>query len=296
MPHRLTKGKPKVHWWNKLRTKYRLVVMNEDSFEEKLSFRLSRLNVFVAVSTVAILLVIATTFIIAFTPLREFIPGYTNVSLQKRVYELQLKADSLEKEFARKDLILANIRNIIEGKDIVDRLPEQKPDTVRSPDVNYTHSPEDSLLRKEFENREQFNLYYNDREELAGQTTPSRSLYFFCPLKGILTNPFDPEAGHFGVDIVAKRNEAVKSVLDGTVIFSSWTVETGYVIAVQHTGNFISVYKHNATLLKSQGAFVKAGDPIAIIGESGELTTGPHLHFELWSGGTPVNPVDYISF
>jgi len=296
MPYRLKKGKPKAHWWNKLRTKYRLVIMNEDSFEEKLSFRLSRLNVFVAVSTVSILLVIATTFIIAFTPLREYIPGYTNVGLQKRVYELQLKADSLEKEFARKDLVLTNIRNIVEGKDIVDRLPEQKPDTVRSPDVNYTHSPEDSLLRREFENREQFNLYYNDREELAGQTTPLRSLYFFCPLKGILTNPFNPETGHFGVDIVAKRNEAVKAVLDGTVIFSSWTVETGHVIAVQHMGNFISVYKHNATLLKSQGAFVKAGDPIAIIGESGELTTGPHLHFELWTAGTPVNPVDYISF
>jgi murein DD-endopeptidase MepM/ murein hydrolase activator NlpD len=122
------------------------------------------------------------------------------------------------------------------------------------------------------------------------------NFFFFTPIQGIISNGYNPANRHFGIDIVSKMNEAVKSVLDGTVILSAWTLQTGNIIAVQHQSNIISVYKHNSVLLKKEGDNVKAGDPIAIVGESGEMQTGPHLHFELWYNGNPVNPREYISF
>jgi murein DD-endopeptidase MepM/ murein hydrolase activator NlpD len=291
----------KDHWLSKLRNKYRLVISNEETFEEKFSFRLSRLNVFVVTGTIAILLVIATTFLIAFTPLREYIPGYTDVTLRKRVIQLERLADSLETDLRRKSEYLQNIKNIIEGRyvanegdtTVISSEPEKQDENYN--DVNYKRSQEDSLLRAEYEGNNKYDLFYNDNHELAAQSS-RRSFIFLNPLKGIVTNEFDVSKQHYGIDIVSKENEVVKATLDGTVIFSDWTVETGYVISIQHQGSFISSYKHNSALLKSQGSVVKAGEPIAIVGESGELTTGPHLHFELWYNGTPVNPRDYISF
>jgi len=291
----------KDHWFSKLRNKYRLVISNEETFEEKFSFRLSRLNVFVVTGTIAILLVIATTFLIAFTPLREYIPGYTDVTLRKRVIQLERLADSLETDLRRKSEYLQNIKNIIEGRyvanegdtTVISGEPERSEENYSA--VNYKRSQEDSLLRVEYEGNNKYDLFYNDNHELAAQSS-RRSFIFLNPLKGIVTNEFDVSKQHYGIDIVSKENEVVKATLDGTVIFSDWTVETGYVISIQHQGSFISSYKHNSALLKSQGSVVKAGEPIAIVGESGELTTGPHLHFELWYNSTPVNPRDYISF
>lgn len=289
----------KDHWISKLRNKYRLVISNEDTFEEKFSFRLSRLNVFVVTGTIAILLIIATTFLIAFTPLREYIPGYTDVTLRKRVMQLERLADSLETDLNRKSEYLNNIKNIIEGRYVA----TEEDTTIVSPEsdrdedygnVNYTRSPEDSILRQEYEGSNKYELFYNDNHEVAAKSSRS-SFIFLNPLKGIATNEFDVSKQHYGIDIVSKENEVVKATLDGIVIFSEWTVETGYVISIQHQGMFVSTYKHNSALLKKQGSTVKAGEPIAIVGESGELTTGPHLHFELWYNGTPVNPRDYIS-
>ncbi len=162
--------------------------------------------------------------------------------------------------------------------------------------IQYTHSPEDSILRQEYDNETSYDLYYYENEEISTSASPLSSFNFFIPLKGIITNEFDLVKQHYAIDIVSKQNEAVKATLDGTVVFSGWTLETGYVISIQHKGKFISTYKHNSVLLKQQGNLVKAGEPIAIVGESGELTTGPHLHFELWYNGTPVNPEDYIAF
>jgi len=291
-----SKKEKKNHWIYKLRDKYRLVIVDEDIFEEMFSFRLSRLNVFVTIGTIVILLIVATTFLIAFTPLREYIPGYQDVTLTKRLKDMERLTDSLQTDFRQKNLYLENIKNIIEGKVIIEDSSGQPVRNTNYNDIKYTRSVEDSLLRQEYENETSYNLYYEDNEAISGTATSRSSYNFFNPLKGIITTEFNLLAKHFGVDIVAKRNEAVNATLDGTVIFSDWTVETGYVIGIQHKGNYISVYKHNSVLLKNQGSFVKAGEPIAIVGESGELSSGPHLHFELWYNGTPVDPKEYIAF
>jgi murein DD-endopeptidase MepM/ murein hydrolase activator NlpD len=295
MPASKDRRRRRRKWIQKLHDKYRLVIMNEETYEEKLSFRLSRLNVFVALGTGATLLIFITTYIIAFTPLREYIPGYMDVNLQKRIYELRLRTDSIEREFKLKDLYITNLKNIISGTDMVqDTLMSQEAGTDYR-NVNLTHSMEDSILRAEFESQDMYDLRYSN-EALNARHSSLSGFLFFTPLKGVITNKFNPKENHFGIDIVADRNEAIKSTLDGIVIFSGWTLETGYVIMVQHVQDIISVYKHNSVLLKKEGDAVKAGEAIAIIGESGELSTGPHLHFELWYDGRPVNPEDYMLF
>jgi len=283
-------------WVKKLRNKYHLIIRNDETFEEKISFRLTKLNVFIVISTLVIILVVLVIYLVAFTSLREYIPGYTDVSLRKKLYELQIRADSLEADFKRKDLFIHNIKKIIEGEEIVDELPKVIESNVDYDTIKLYKSSEDSLLRAEFENRDAYNLQFDDNGELYRNSSSIRGFNFFAPIKGIITNKFNLAEKHYGVDIVAKKNEAIKATLDGTVIFSDWTPETGYVIGIQHKRNIISVYKHNSALLKEEGGFVKAGETVAIIGESGELTTGPHLHFELWYNGTPINPEDYISF
>lgn len=294
-----SKKKKRKRWVRKLRNKYRLVILNDESFEEKFSFRLSRLNVFVFVGFTAILLITATIFLIAFTPLREYIPGYTDVTLSRRVNDLLARTDSLENASRQKGEYIKNIQRLING-DVISEDTVLVTDTEAIPDyenVRYERSPEDSILREEYRSEASYNLYYNDNEELSFSHKLVRGGFiFFNPLKGIITSEFNLAQKHYGIDIVSKQNEAVKATLDGTVIFADWTVEMGYTIGIQHQGNFISVYKHNSVLLKEEGSFVKAGDPIAIVGESGELTTGTHLHFELWYNGTPVNPRDYVAF
>ena len=290
------KKRKNTPWYYKLRNKYRLVISNEETFEEEFSFRISRLNAFVTIGTVAIVLIILTTFLIAFTPLREYIPGYTDVTLRKRVVELQQLTDSLAVDFRQKSIYIQNIKNIIDGKEISEDTTDMVVETDNYQNIEYTRSVEDSLLRQSYDNETSYDLYYNEAEELSATAYERMSTNFFIPLKGIITNEFNMARQHYGIDVVAKQNEAVKAALDGTVIFAGWTVETGYVISIQHQGKFISFYKHNSVLLKQQGNIVKAGEPIAIVGESGELSTGPHLHFELWYNGTPVNPKDYIAF
>jgi murein DD-endopeptidase MepM/ murein hydrolase activator NlpD len=295
MPAPRERKRRKKKWIQKLHDKYRLVIMNEETYEEKVSFGLSRLNVFVALGAGATLLIFLTTYIIAFTPLREYIPGYMDVDLQKNVYELQLRADSIEREFKLKDIYIVNLKNIISGADVGSDLSMPQDTQANYQNVTLRHSMEDSILRSEFENQDMYDLrFYN--ESMNSTRSSISEFLFFTPLEGIITNTFNPQENHYGIDIVADRNEAVKSTLEGMVIFSGWTLETGYVIMVQHVQNIISVYKHNSVLLKKVGDFVKAGEPIAIIGESGELSTGPHLHFELWYNGLPINPQDYILF
>jgi len=289
----------RVRWYHKLRDKYRLIILDEDSFEEKLSFRLSRLNVFIVVGMMAIILVFLTSYLIAFTPLREFIPGYKDTSIQKELYELQLKADSIEQAVKSKDLFIRNMKRVLSGEELseVDQ-PLVKADSAKRSDyakINNARSREDSLLRNEYEAQNLYNIKSGDKESSDKNITLNR-LSFFTPLKGLITNRFNPLQQHFGIDIASARNESVKAAYNGTVIFSEWTAETGHVIAVQHSGNIITVYKHNSVLLRRQGAFVRAGESIAIVGESGEYSTGPHLHFELWINGKAVNPEDYMVF
>lgn len=291
------KDKKKKSLISRLKNKYRLVIMNDETLEERLTFRLSRLNVFVVLGTLTIILIILTSILIAFTPLREYIPGYTNVGLQKKLYELQIKTDSIEKGLEKRDLFIQNMKDVMNGKDLSMDIPLIKDTLHKYNDIKLKKSPEDSLLRAELENQGKYNLYrFENSENIRQKSQSIGKVLFFVPLKGVITNEFNPSQNHYGVDIVSKLNEAIKCVLDGTVILSNWTLETGYTIAIQHQQNIVSVYKHNSALLKKEGDFVKAGDPIAIIGQTGELTTGPHLHFELWSDGNPVNPKDYINF
>ena len=281
----------------RIRDKYRLVVLNEETLEERLSIKMSRLNVFVAIGLLSIILVFITTYIIAFTPLKEYIPGYTDVTIQRRVYELQLRSDSMSYVMKAREQYLDGLKKVL-GGDIPDERQEVPTDTAKVHNyrtIKDKRSSNDSLLRTEYENSNKYNLFRADKTD-AALVSSGHNLTFFTPLKGIITSEFDALRKHFGVDIVAARNEAIKAVQDGTVIFTGWTVETGYVIAIQHPGNVISIYKHNSVLLKKEGNVVRAGESIAIIGESGELATGPHLHFELWLNGVPVNPKEYITF
>jgi murein DD-endopeptidase MepM/ murein hydrolase activator NlpD len=279
----------------KLHDKYRLVIMNDSTFERKISFRLTRMNVFIAGGAAVMFLIFATSIIIAYTPLREFIPGYGDVNMQRELFKLTLKTDSLEKEIVRRNLYLENLKYVIEGKDFPQPDLKKQADTAvkKYKHLNFNISREDSALRNEFENTDKYNLNFSSGTE---DNNTMSSLFFFTPIKGIVVNGYNPGKEHYGLDIAANKNEAVKATLDGTVLFTGWTLETGYIISLQHANNLVSVYKHNSVLLKKTGDYVKAGDPIAIVGETGELTSGPHLHFELWHNGNSVNPKEFMTF
>lgn len=287
------KTKRKSGFFQKLHAKYRLVLMNDDTLEKKISFRLTRFNVFLFFGTLGIFLVVATIYLIAFTPLKEYIPGYADFNTRQVLRELMLRADSLERDLRQKDLYIHNIRNIIEGREPEEIMPISLLNQENIEFEELPRSREDSLLRAEIEGQAQYGIWIS--EELS-PTQSINQFFFFPPVKGIITNHFDPTNLHFGVDVVADQNEAVKATLDGTVLFSSWTLETGYNIGIQHSNNLVSIYKHNSTLLKEVGSPVKTGEVIAIIGDTGLYSTGTHLHFELWFNGNPVNPLDYIIF
>ncbi len=284
-------GEKKKRLFKKLKSKYRLVIMNDETLEEKASFNLRPLNVFVTTGLVIILLITITTFLIAFTGLREYIPGYADLQTQRRVFNLVQKSDSMEMQLRARDLYLNNIRNIVNGN--IEEPPAIK-DSGKTNKYDTIHklykSPEDAELRQLIETQDQYTLSDGSMRNSIS------SFLFFPPVKGTVTNRFDPVKKHFGIDIVGDVNEPIKSTLDGTVIFSNFTSETGYVIGIQHSNNLFSIYKHNSALLKKAGDYVKAGEVVAIIGNSGEFTEGPHLHFELWFNGSAVNPQQFISF
>lgn len=285
-------NKEKRKYIDKLKSKYRLNILNDETFEEVWAMRLSRLNVISVFGGAAILIVILVIALIAFTPIREFIPGYPDGNTRRNIVINALKADSLERELKLWKDYYNNINNILRGGEPVSIV--SKPDSsIKYKEIRFTRSIEDSLLRMQIEENEMYNLFVFD-----GRKTKSNisTMLLFAPVKGVVTSTFSLQQNHFGVDVVAAPNEPVVAVADGTVTLASWTIETGYVLQIQHDDNLISVYKHNSQLLKKQGARVKAGETIAIIGNSGELTTGPHLHFELWHNGNPIDPEKYIVF
>ncbi len=277
---------------NKLKHKYRLVFFNDNTFEEVWHLRLSLLNVLSVVGTVSVFLVTVVVILMAFTPLREFIPGYPNQSMQTTIVHNALRLDSLENEIRIRDQYFANLNALISGEEPIN-FETSKDSAKNFTNIKFTKSVHDSMLRQRIEEEEQFNFSVSSKSKVESSIS---DMHFFTPIKGIVTNVYSAAESHFGVDIVASPNEVVKASLDGTVTLASWTAETGNIIQLQHQNNVISIYKHNASLLKRIGNIVKAGDAIAIIGNSGELTTGPHLHFELWYNGKPVNPADYIIF
>ena len=281
--------KRKGKYWLKLLHKYRFVIMTDSSFEEKLSLKLSRLNVFAFAGIFVFVCFFSTLLLIAYTPLSEYIPGKSSSSVQKTLIELSLKSDSLESILHNRAIYLENINNIIRGNELVTPTEGKNTTSETENEIIFENSKADSLLRLSVEAEDKGSIYIKS-------ASYNNSLLFFTPLSGMISDTYNSKIKHFGVDLVAKDKSRISSVLDGTVIVSHWTSETGYVIAIQHKNDYVSLYKHNSLLLKEVGDFVNTGDHIAVIGNSGELSSGPHLHFELWHKGTPVNPEDYISF
>ena len=277
---------------NKLKHKYRLVFFNDNTFEEVWHLRLSLLNVLSAVGTISLFLVLLVIVLMAFTPLRELIPGYPNEVMRRKIVQSALRLDSLEKKLQLRDQYFANLNALISGDEPIKYDSAQKADKNYK-NIKFTKSVQDSLFRQKYEEEEQFNFSVARTNKLESSIA---EMHFFPPVKGIITNTYNVKENHLGIDIVGAPNEVVKATLDGTIVLATWTLETGYIIQIQHQNNVISIYKHNANLLKKVGSQVRAGDAIAILGNSGELTTGPHLHFELWYNGKPVNPQDYLIF
>jgi murein DD-endopeptidase MepM/ murein hydrolase activator NlpD len=278
----------------RLKLRYRLVVMNDDTFEEKISLSLTPLKLFITLGTIIILMIILVTSVIAFTPLREYIPGYADVSIWRKLISISRKSDSLEQEIAAKNLYLESLNKVLSGEIGADELDYSKPDTaVKFDNLKISASENEVKLRDQVESS--IDIYSIDRRTSASKPSEN-SYFFFTPIKGIVSNSFNEQEKHYGVDILGRENEPIKATMDGTVILATWTSETGHTITIQHNNQYISVYKHNSILLKKVGSSVKAGEPIAIIGNSGEHTTGPHLHFELWYNGRAIDPQDYISF
>lgn len=280
-----------------------MIMAEQEEKKELEQLDLSRKRIFtlslIMLGLILVLMVI-TAITIAYTPLREYIPGYSSqTQLEREVYALSQRADSIERELARKDVYFNNLKMVIEGypfeSDSLEQLDIYAPLLGFSLDtVNTKPSLIDSAFRAEFEEENLYNL--NEDSDWVKTPLYNGAANFFAPIVGSIANMYDPSEGHYGIDIVSTENQVIKATLDGTVVFASWTLDYGYVIGIQHEGHYFSSYKHNATLLKKEGDFVKAGEAIAILGASGELSEGPMLHFELWRNGISLNPTDYINF
>lgn len=275
----------------KLLHRYRLVVKNENTFEVKLAINLSRLNVFILGSILAILLVFLTTILIAFTPLKEYIPGYSSTSLKKQAVALSFKTDSLQHAIDVNQKYFSSIKKVLSGE--VSSAEFNKDSIIKvvkleANQVDLSPIKEDSILRQIVDKEDKYSLFESAKS--------NADFVLFPPVNGVISENYDLKNKHYAVDVVVAKDTPIKTVADGTVIFSEWTAQTGYVIIIEHSQGLISVYKHNAALVKEQGQLVKAGEVIATAGNTGELSTGPHLHFELWSNGYSVNPTNYIDF
>ena len=270
---------------------YRLVVLKEDNFEEQFAFKLTPLNVFVFTTLSAIFLITLTTIFIAFTSLREYIPGYTSPSLQKKAIKLKSKTDSLYQITQMNERYITSIKKVLTGEAAFESIDKDSIyDSLKAEvdSLDLTPSKADSLLREKVENEDKYNLFES--------ATSVKNFVFFPPLKGQVSEGFDSKIKHYAVDIAASKNTPVKAVADGRVVLASWTSDSGFVIIIDHGNQMLSVYKHNAVLTKEQGDLVKAQEVIARSGSSGELSTGPHLHFELWNDGNPIDPSTFIDF
>ena len=273
----------------RLLKKYRFVIMTENAFEEKFVVRFSKLSFISVLFLFFLCCFFCAVFLIAYTPLGGHVPGKSTKEVQKSLVSLALKSDSLERAIVRQDLYLKNLKKIISGEEVyTESLDTAARNTVEE-NISFEKSKEDSLFRISVESENTGSLYVGEGEK-------TDFVLFFPPVKGLISDAFNKVGRHFGVDVLAKENTRISSVLEGRVVVSHWAAETGYVIAIQHKNDYLSVYKHNSVLLKKQGDFVAAGEHVAIIGNSGELSSGPHLHFELWHKGVAVNPENYISF
>jgi murein DD-endopeptidase MepM/ murein hydrolase activator NlpD len=284
--------KNKKTFSNWLTNRYLLIIRNEENFAEKSTFSFTYARL-ILLATVAFIVMMTLSLLLTRTLLKQwFDPRYEQMQSSRRLAELTVKVDSLEMEVMSKDRFINNFKRVLSG-DTTDALSDMDNVSSNNPvveqDIDVSRvAPVDSIFRQEFEQ--------SDISLINPANNQDLDVFLFAPLSGLVSAPYNVKEGHYGVDVVAKKNEPVKCVADGTVIMASWTQDSGYVIAVQHRNDLISVYKHNAELLKKVGNFVNAGEIISIIGNTGDLTDGPHLHFELWSNGNSVNPEEFVTF
>ena len=291
-------------------TFYRFVVLNDETFEEVGSYKLSLMNVYVLVSSLLVGFTILGMVLIAFTPLKRIVPGYGGYGSERTIFDLTNQVEKLEKQVKAQETYTANFKRLLTGNfETEEDMPKGSTSaSVVDSNVNLEPTEEELMVRNgsgDFDEEEgesaSGSAAPNTNVALKGlanngKNAPLESMYLTAPVNGDINMPFSLDKKHYGVDIAAPKNTPIKAAADGFVISSDWTLETGNTIAIQHANNVVSFYKHNASLLKKVGDRVKAGEAIAIIGNTGELTNGPHLHFEIWKEGRPVNPAEYIRF
>lgn len=280
----------------KLRHKYRLIILNEDTFEQKASLRLSRMNLYVLASVLFVFVVLIVTAVIAFTPLKYYMPGVGSIDVRTQLIEVEMLTDSMQRQLDKRNLWLQNFQMALSGELDSTFFISDSLHPMDLQDVNI-----DELSQEELAFREEMkdDPILTQTEGAAGNAVAlEKSFYplrFEAPTDGIVIAEFDLIEGHFGVDIAGKEAENIKAVESGVVLVADWNPATGYVIAIQHKNNTVSFYKHNSLLLKKVGSFVQRGEVVALMGNSGELSNGPHLHFELWQDGKPINPLNFIA-
>ncbi|MDR0798964.1 MAG: M23 family metallopeptidase [Dysgonamonadaceae bacterium] len=285
------KRQPQQHsFWKKMRFKYKLIFLNENTLEEVFSLRLSRLSVFWLLSAFAVVLVSLTAIVIINTPIRNYLPGYLDAEIREEMVQNALRTDSIEQVLHSQTAYLDNVNSILRGDNKVSKIP--KNDTIISKtETNLQKSSTTAEFVKTYEEEEKYNLNQN----VATRNLPD-NLIFYKPIKGMISSHFDLKEKHYGVDIATSPKESVLSTMKGTVIFTGFDANAGYIIQIQHSNGFVSIYKHNAVLLKKEGNEVNASEAIALSGNTGTLSSGTHLHFELWYNGKPVNPEEFIAF
>ena len=270
---------------------YKVVISNDKTFEERLSFKATKAGVFLVGVIFTTALIALTVVLIFFTQLKEYVPGYSSLELLKSSKELSFKTDSIEKMIALNNQYYNSIKKVLIGE--LDTIAFNR-DSILS-EINselfsseLSPSSEDSLLRKYIEEEDMFNLTKN---QLLIQNK-----ILFQPVLGEITQNFNYKENHFAIDIAVDTGTPIKAISDGRVVLSEWTMETGHVIIIDHGDMLLSVYKHNSSLVKKQNELVAAGEVIALSGNQGTLTTGPHLHFELWKNGAPIDPEQFFNF
>lgn len=282
----------------RLRDTYRLIVMDEDSFEEVASYKLTLRNIYLLISSVLVILAFIIVMLVAFTPLRHYLPGGGAAADVSQINKAYQKITELEDEVEAYETYTNNIKKILRGNvETEDDVPTEMTidaDTLQEVSV----SEETQTLIDELELEKIGNQAENNPKalEISNKEASLEQVSFVAPVNGKVSAAFNAQNNHFGVDILAPKNTAIKAAADGVVFFSDWTLETGNTIGIQHANNIVTFYKHNSMLLKKTGDVVKAGEVVAIIGNTGTLSSGPHLHFELWYRTKAMNPTDYISF
>jgi len=280
----------------RLKNRYRLVLMNDTTFDERFSAYLTPINVIAGVVFIFLVITAVVVGTIVFSPLKEYIPGYSDTQTRLNAVSAAVKADSLEQAQAQYVQYFASLQRVLNNDLEESEIAELSSDSIQRTyeGLDFSVSEEDKRLRAEVEAQEQYAL--STGSPYSAESIGLPGIFFFTPVRGVVTASFDFTSGHLGIDLATEEGEPVNAVYDGTIVMASFTSDGGNVIQIQHPNNLISVYKHNAVLLKKVGDQVKSGQSIAISGNTGEFSDGPHLHFELWYNGTPLNPQEFIAF